>query len=605
MAKSINHILCNTTQEAEHDSSIKIKMEDAVQQMLHGTTKLSEKERDAAVALLSEFKDVIALGDDDLGRTGIVQHSIETGSSQPVRKQSRRLPFHQKPVVRKLLDSMLSRDIIEPSHGPWASPVVLVKKKDGSIRFCVDFRKVNDCTQKDAQPLPRIDDTLDALGGAHYFSTLDLASGYWQVAVNPADREKTAFITPYGLYQFKVMPFGLCNAPATFQRLMEHVLTGLHWVTCLVYLDDIIIFSHNVQQHLKQLRDVFVRLKDAGLKVKPAKCHLLQSSVCYLGHVISDRGIETDPEKVKCVADWPVPVNQKQLQCFMGLASYYRCFVRSFAQIAAPLHALTQKGREWEWTQVCNEAFFELKKRLLSTPILSLPNFNLGFIVDTDASGEGLGAVLSQVIDGHECVVSYASRVLSRSERKYCATRREMLALVWAVHIFRPYLYGKRFTLRTDHNCLKWLHNFKEPEGQVARWLEALAEFDYEVVHRPGKQHQNADALSRKMCKQCGTQVGGEEITLEAQLNAVDVSATQSILPIWSNREIKEQQTQDSDIKIVRGWLQCNIFPDRFQSSVSWKLQSLWTQRKNLLLKDGILYRRWEDIPGGGMNKHL
>ncbi|KAL5515368.1 hypothetical protein EMCRGX_G000526 [Ephydatia muelleri] len=180
-----------------------------------------------------------------------------------------------------------------------------------------------------------------------------------------------------------------------------------------------------------------------------------------------------------------------------------------------------------------------------------------------------------------------------------------MLALVWAVHIFRPYLYGKRFTLRTDHNCLKWLHNFKEPEGQVARWLEALAEFDYEVVHRPGKQHQNADALSRKMCKQCGTQVGGEEITLEAQLNAVDVSATQSILPIWSNREIKEQQTQDSDIKIVRGWLQCNIFPDRCQSSVSWKLQSLWTQRKNLLLKDGILYRQWEDIPGGGMNKHL
>ena len=162
--------------------------------------------------------------------------------------------------------------------------------------------------------------------------------------------------------------------------------------------------------------------------------------------------------------------------------------------------------------------------------------------------------MLSQVIDGHECVVSYASRVLSRSERKYCATRREMLALVWAVHIFRPYLYGKRFTLRTDHNCLKWLHNFKEPEGQVARWLEALAEYDYEVVHRPGKQHQNADALSRKMCKQCGTQVGGEEITLEAQPNAVDVSATQSILPIWSNREIKEQQTQDSDIKIVRGW---------------------------------------------------
>ena len=180
---------------------------------------------------------------------------------------------------------------------------------------------------------------------------------------------------------------------------------------------------------------------------------------------------------------------------------------------------------------MCNEAFFELKKRLLSTPILSLPHFNRGFMVDTAASGEGLGAVLSQVVDGHECVVSYASRVLSRSERKYCATHREMLALVWAVHIFRLYLYGKRFTLRMDHSCLKWLHNFKEPEGQVARWLETWAEFDYEVVHRPGKQHHNADASSRKMCKQCGTQVGGDEITLEGQLNAIEVSATQTVLP--------------------------------------------------------------------------
>ena len=230
---------------------------------------------------------------------------------------------------------MLSRGVIEPSHSPWASPIVLVRKKDGSTRFCVDFRKVNDCTRKDAQPLPRIDDTLDAEGGARYFSTIDLASGYWQVAVNPGDKEKTAFITPYGLYQFMVMPFGMCNAPATFQRLMERVLAGLHWTSCLVYLDDIIVFSHTVHEHFQQLRDVLARLRGAGLKVKATKCHLLQSRVSYLGHVISDQGISTDPEKVKCIANWPVPTSQKQLQCFLGLASYYRRFINGFALVAS------------------------------------------------------------------------------------------------------------------------------------------------------------------------------------------------------------------------------------------------------------------------------
>ena len=244
-------------------------------------------------------------------------------------------------------------------------------------------------------------------------------------------------------------------------------------MTCLVYLDDIIIFSRSVETHVEQLKEVLERLNIAGLKIRPKKCLLLQTSVQtsvqYLGHVISAEGIQTDPQKVACVSNWPVPRTSKELQSFLGLASYYRRFVKDFAHIASPLHALTEKGREWVymWSKECNDAFFDLKKCLVSSPILTLPDFSLPFVLDTDASRDGLGAVLAQNVDRVERVVAYASRALSRTEKKYCAMRREMLALVWAAHHFRPYLYRRKFILRTDHHCLQWLHNFKEPEGQV------------------------------------------------------------------------------------------------------------------------------------------
>ena len=294
----------------------------------------------------------------------------------------------------------------------------------------VDFRKVNEVTRKDAQPLPRIDDTIDALEGAKWFSTLDLASGYWQVEMDPHDREKTAFPTPYGLYQFRVMPFGLCNAPGTFQRLREQVLAGLHWTTCLVYLDDIIIFSKTIEDHLDRLRDVFSHLR-AGLKVKPSKCHLLWKEMQYLGHIISENGVATDPEKTKRVSEWPTPTGAKDLQKFLGLASYYRKFIKNFAQIAAPLNRLTEQNRKYCWTPEFEDAFNAVKHRLTSSPILAFPRFDIKFTVDCDASGEGLGAVLSQTCDGREYAISYASRTLTKAECQYCATRRELLALLW------------------------------------------------------------------------------------------------------------------------------------------------------------------------------
>ena len=462
-------------EKGQKNSQRRQALEDAIDQLVSAAKNISDSDKRKLRDLLSQFGDVISTGDRDLGKTSMVFHTIDTGDSVPVRQAARRLPYSQRNEVREILEDMLGREIIEPSKSAWSSPVVLVKKKDGSTRFCVDFRKLNGVTRKDAQPLPRIDDTLDTLGQACLFSTLDLASGYWQVQVDPKDQEKTAFVTPFGLYQFRVMPFGLSNAPATFQRLMEHVLSGLHWSICLVYLDDITVFGKSVEEHLDQLREVLTSLQNAGLKIKPSKCHLMQTRVRYLGHIVSSKGIEIDPEKVRCVSDWPTPTDQRSLKQFMGLASYYKRFVQGFAQVAAPLNALTEKTKTWEWTAECNGAFLELKKRLVSAPILVMPCFNHKFILDTDASGEGLGAVLSQSVDGQERVVAYASKTLSKTEHRYCATRRELLVVVWATQHFRPYLYGCGFLLRSDHSALQWLHSFKEPEGQVARWLERLA----------------------------------------------------------------------------------------------------------------------------------
>ena len=576
------------------------KADSIMEQMVMSTEGLIDEEKDKLRRLLREYKGIISLHDGDIGHTSQVFHHIDTGEARPIKQSLRRLPFNQRREVKDLIDAMLEKKVIEPSQSPWCSPIVLVKKKDGSTRFCVDFRQVNAVTRKDAQPLPRIDDTLDVLGSAKWFSSLDLASGYWQVEVCPEDREKTAFVTPYGLFQFRVMPFGLTNAPATFQRLMEEVLSGLHWTTCLVYLDDILIFSATVEDHLVRLRDVLDRLKNAGLKIKPSKCHLMRKSIKYLGHVVSEHGIKTDPEKTRCVADWPTPSNAHELRQFLGLAGYYRRFVKNFAVIAAPLFHLTENHQAWNWTLQCNAAFFKLKESLVTSPVLAYPVFSIGFVVDTDASGEGLGAVLSQNIEGHDHVISYASRTLNKAERKYCATRREMLALVWAIQHFRAYLYGKRFTVRTDHSSLKWLQSFHEPEGQVARWLETLSEYDFEVLHRPGKKHTNADSLSRMPCSQC--RLPPEE---DNEDQGCVLAVTDSWMPSWTHEELAAYQRQDPDLKQVIKWLETKTLPKVFPKNASSHVKALWSQCHHLVMQNKILYRQWEDVQGRGLNKTL
>ncbi|KAJ8034222.1 hypothetical protein HOLleu_20966 [Holothuria leucospilota] len=270
---------------------------------------LDAGQRRKVMELLADFADVFAKTPDDLGRTNVAKHRIETGLAKPIRQAARRLPVHQKEEAKQEISRMLKSDVIEPSSSSWSSPVVLVKKKDGSTRFCVDYRKLNEVTTKDSYPLPRIDDTLDTLGGSRWFCTLDLASGYWQVEVAEEDRPKTAFVTFNGLYQFKVLPFGLCNAPATFERLMERVLKGLQWYTCLLYLDDVIVYGETFLKTLGRLKEVLQKLREAGLKLSPKKCNLFQNQVAYLGHIVSKEGISPDPEKTQDVTDWPVPAS--------------------------------------------------------------------------------------------------------------------------------------------------------------------------------------------------------------------------------------------------------------------------------------------------------
>ena len=313
--------------------------------MVEGAAKeLSTGEKEQFFMLLSKYSQIFAYTNSDRGRTSKLQHNIHTGNTAPIRQGVRRMPHTRRAEVRKLVDEMLQQDVIQHSSSPWASPIVLVEKKDGSTRFCVDYRRLNEVTRKDAYPLPRIDMTLDTLAGSYWFSTLDLLSGYWQVEIAEEDRCKTAFCTTEGFYEFKVMPFGLCNAPATFQRLMDLVLAGLQWSQCLVYLDDIIIIGKTFEEHLQNLNAVFKRIQEAGLRLKPAKCTFFQEKVNYLGHIISREGVTPDAAKIEKVASWPIPHSAHSVQQFLGFANYYRRFIRDFSTIAKPLHRLTERG---------------------------------------------------------------------------------------------------------------------------------------------------------------------------------------------------------------------------------------------------------------------
>ena len=363
-------------------------------------SNLTREQQDRLIEVLNEFKDIFASSNKPFGRVHDTVHGIDTGDAKPISQGLRPSGPAAREVARQEVEDMLEKGVIQPCRSPWASPIVLVKKKDGSTRFCVDFRKVNDVTVKDVHPLPRISDMLEALGSGRYFSTLDAAAGYWQIPLREEDKGKSAFICSEGLYEFNVMPFGLCNAPATYQRLMNLLLAGLTWRSCLVYLDDILIFSPTFERHVEDVREVFQRIRTSGMLLKPSKCFFGLTTVQYLGHIVTPEGIRPDPAKVIRIRNFPAPRNVSEVRTFLGMAGYYRKFVRNFSIVAAPISSLTAKDQPFIWTEECAKAFDVLRNAIADDAVLNHPEFDKPFIIDSDASGVGLGAVLSQVVEG-------------------------------------------------------------------------------------------------------------------------------------------------------------------------------------------------------------
>lgn len=435
-----------------------------------------------------------------LGYTTLTEHEIIT-DARPIKQRYYPVSPAKQKIIDEELKSMLAQDIIEPSKSSWSSPILLVPKRDGGYRFCVDYRALNAVTKKDAYPLPYISAILDRLRDAKYLSSMDIKSAYWQVPVKESCRELTAFTVPggRGLYHFKRMPFGLSNAPATWQRLIDTVLGPELEPYVFVYLDDIIVISPDFDIHVKTLSQVFDRLYAAGLTVSQDKCKFCRPSLKYLGYIVDANGLRVDPEKIEAILNVKAPTNITEVRRFLGMASWYRRFVPDFSSTVAPLTRLTCKNCRFRWTDDCDRAFKAIRDKLISAPILTCPDFSCPFVLQTDASGYGIGAVLTQQLDGEEKVICFLSRSLTKQERNFSTTERECLSVIWAVEKLRHYLEGTHFTVVTDHASLIWLNRLKDPTGRLARWAIRLQPFNYTIIHRKGKENIVPDYLSRSV----------------------------------------------------------------------------------------------------------
>ncbi|MGH0125867.1 UNVERIFIED_CONTAM: hypothetical protein FKN15_074287 [Acipenser sinensis] len=446
--------------------------------------------------LVKQFGDVFS---DLPGRTNMIEHAIITPAGVRVRERPYRIPESRRGAVGREVGDMLELGVIEPSRSEWSSPIVMVPKKDGSTRFCVDFRKVNAISKFDAYPMPRVDELLDRLGGARLISTLDLTKGYWQIPLTHSSQEKTAFSTPDGLFHFQTMPFGLHGAPATFQRLMDQVLAP-HQQYAAAYIDDVVIFSSTWREHIIRLSAVLQSLREAGLTANLGKCAFGKQETQYLGFLMGNGRVKPIASKVQALVETAIPRTKPQVRSLLGLAGYYRRFIPEYATIVNPLVELTKKTapKIVRWTGECQGAFDTIKRRLCQAPALISPDFSKEFILQTDASQIGLGAVLSQQVDGVEHPIIYMSKKLAPREINYSVIEKECLAIKWATHALRYYLLGRSFTLVTDHAPLRWLHTMKDNNARITRWYLALQPFHYTVKHRAGKEHQNADFFSRE-----------------------------------------------------------------------------------------------------------
>jgi transposase InsO family protein len=584
-------------------------------------TGLSEEERKLGLDVIFKYKDIFSQSDEDLGHTDMVRHRIEVDDVVPFKQRYRRIPPGMLDEIRTHLQQLLAAGVIRPSHSPWASNVVVARRKDGRLRLCIDYRQLNNRTIRDSYALPRIEELLDSLGGMKYFSVLDMKSGYYQVGIEEEHKQRTAFtVGPLGFFEYNRMPFGLSNAPATYQRLMERCLEGLHLKMCLVYLDDLIIFSRTYEEHIERLDKVLRRIQECGLKLAPKKCAFFKRKVKYVGFIISEDGIETDPDKVEKIKNWPVPSSPEDIRKFLGFAGYYRRFVENFSKIAKPLSELMPKsaskknktkskssdGVQWRWDTQQQEAFDELKTRLCSQPILGFPDYDLPFELHTDASAQGLGAVLYQKQGGHLRVIAYASRALGQSERNYSAHKLEYLCLKWAVsEKFHDYLYGHNFTVITDNNPLTYVLTSAKLDATGHRWLAALSSYNFSIHYRPGKANVDADTLSRMPSQEV------EEITTESVsaicslLHVSNLVESLSVTPddieedidltdvkcADNAREWRRAQLKDPALADILMHMRNGTKPLRPKTSEDKEKALLVKNFGHFILKRGVLYR--------------
>lgn len=598
-----------------------INREDVLSKVEICTEDLSPHEVSRIRSLLEKFRSSFATSDIDIGQTDMVRHRIDLVDNTPFKQRCRRIIPSMFEEVRNHLQQLLAAGIIQRSHSPWASNVVLVRKKSGALRMCVDYRQLNRQTIKDAYALPRVDEMLDSLAGNRFFSVIDMKSGYHQVELHEEHKERTAFtIGPLGFYEYTRMPFGLANAPATYQRLMEEVMGELHTRICYVYIDDVIVFAKTYEEHLHHLELVFERIADAGLKLAPDKCSLFKRKVKYVGHVVSENGIEPDPDKVEKVVNWPRPENPEDVRRFLGFIGYYRRFIKNFSRIARPLTILMpaplktkgtrkkdREQRQWIWESEQEEAFQHLKNCLSGPPVVGYPNFDLPFELHTDASLLGLGAVLYQDQGGTKRVIAYASRGLSKAEKRYPAHKLEFLALKWAVtEKLSDYLNGRPFTAITDNNPLTYILTSAKLDATSQRWVAALGAYNFDIRYRPGTSNADADSMSRHpslIDKDMETGIItndvikaiNNEIQSSPCIESVSMSAValDPISDVTCDRQldVAHAHSQDPSISMWIPIVKAGIRPQRQEMPNSLEHSVLLKNFEKLRVSNGILYR--------------